>query len=241
MITSTLPGQCLIFLLVLLAWSLVVTTAASVQQSDLETMSDAELEAICTNLGFVVIDQDPETGHPIQLTHTDYVEAARQCLTIEAEMEEILNENPELREEFMQELDRMMQQEQAENERLLKEKERLEKELKEAKGHDTREEDSAGETEKTETIGQVETKTDAVTDNEHAVAESLSSPREKLQDAIDGVLPKPLQAVLIQVFIKLKQQAVVLLRFAQRQLQALLGQLKQKLEETKQEKNETSS
>lgn len=73
----------------------ITTTTAVVQSSvltttdsekDLEALSDRELEAICTNLGFQIIQEDPETGAAIEQTHEHYVEAARQCLEIQKEM-----------------------------------------------------------------------------------------------------------------------------------------------------------
>ena len=60
-----------------------------------------------------------ETQHAF--THDDYVEAARQCLAIEQDMQDILAEHPEILEELEQEREYMMQ-----------EKERLEQELEQA-------------------------------------------------------------------------------------------------------------
>jgi hypothetical protein len=55
---------------------------------DLQAMDDVELEQICTNLGFALQKDivDDATGELIVFTHDDYVEAARQCLSIEKEL-----------------------------------------------------------------------------------------------------------------------------------------------------------
>jgi len=50
---------------------------------DLESMTQAELELICIERGFELI-QDDESGE--LLTHADYVDAARRCLAIEEDM-----------------------------------------------------------------------------------------------------------------------------------------------------------
>ena len=51
---------------------------------DLESMTQAELELICIERGFELI-QDVEAGGE-ELTHADYVDAARRCLAIEEDM-----------------------------------------------------------------------------------------------------------------------------------------------------------
>ena len=57
-------------------------------QSDLEIMTETELEDICIKRGFQLVndDLDPETGEKYSLTKQDYVEAAQRCLAIEKEM-----------------------------------------------------------------------------------------------------------------------------------------------------------
>jgi len=53
----------------------------------LNELSDKELEHICTSRGFELVkESDKETGQPITYSHQDYVDAAKQCLEIEAEM-----------------------------------------------------------------------------------------------------------------------------------------------------------
>lgn len=84
----------------------------------LEELTDTELEDICRSRGFELVfeyDENNEIREPF--SHEDFVEAAQQCLDIEAEMMQMVNENPNILEEL-----------QAENDRMLAEKERLEKE-----------------------------------------------------------------------------------------------------------------
>ena len=57
-------------------------------EDKLKTMSEEELEKICRIRGFEIMrdEIDPSTGLPHELSHDDYVEAARRCLAIEEEM-----------------------------------------------------------------------------------------------------------------------------------------------------------
>jgi len=89
---------------------------------DLQDLSDEELEGICTTRGFELVKEvDEKTGQPRNYSHGDYVDAARQCLQIEAEMEGILSENPDLMDDI-----------ESETQKMLEEKKRLEAELAEA-------------------------------------------------------------------------------------------------------------
>lgn len=57
------------------------------QYYDLESMSDEELEEICTSRGFdLVRETDPDTGEPLEYTHRDFVDAASECLQIESDL-----------------------------------------------------------------------------------------------------------------------------------------------------------
>ncbi|OEU09605.1 hypothetical protein FRACYDRAFT_248453 [Fragilariopsis cylindrus CCMP1102] len=78
-------------------------------QSDLEIMTETELEDICIKRGFQLVndDLDPETGEKYSLTKQDYVEAAQRCLAIEKEMNELLVQYPELADELEEEIKRM--------------------------------------------------------------------------------------------------------------------------------------
>lgn len=54
---------------------------------DLEEMSDEELEEICTSRGFELVREvDEVTGEPVVYSHQDYVDAASECLQIEADL-----------------------------------------------------------------------------------------------------------------------------------------------------------
>jgi len=89
---------------------------------DLQSLTNEQLEEICTSRGFELVDEvDEQTGQPKEYSHDDYVNAAKQCLQIEGEMEDILRENPELVDDL-----------EAETQNMLEEKDRLEKELVEA-------------------------------------------------------------------------------------------------------------
>ena len=65
---------------------------------ELSDLSDSVLEEVCTSRGFELVKE----GDP-SFDHAHYVEAARQCLELEAEMNKMLEENPELLEEFEKE------------------------------------------------------------------------------------------------------------------------------------------
>lgn len=71
---------------------LVLATFTNAQDvytdDDLQGMSMEALEEICVVRGFEILKDeiDTATGLPYELTHDDYVEAARKCLEIEAEM-----------------------------------------------------------------------------------------------------------------------------------------------------------
>jgi hypothetical protein len=49
---------------------------------ELDALTDRELELICVERGFELI----KDGSEGELTHADYVEAARRCLAIEEDM-----------------------------------------------------------------------------------------------------------------------------------------------------------
>ena len=91
-------------------------------QIDLTELSNDELVAICTDRGFeLVFELDDATEEPLEYSHEDYVDAARECLKLEAEMEFFYDENPDMLKEMEEERERMM-----------KEQEELERKLKEA-------------------------------------------------------------------------------------------------------------
>lgn len=82
--------------------------------SDLDNFSESELEDICIQRGFEVVKEDN-----VNYTHEDYVDAARQCLFMEEEMEKALQEDPEFLKELEDERNRMMEEKQKLEEQLL--------------------------------------------------------------------------------------------------------------------------
>lgn len=66
-------------------------------------MTDDELEEICTSRGFELV-RETDTVY----NHQQYVDAASECLQIEADLEEILEKHPEILEDVKRESDRMM-------------------------------------------------------------------------------------------------------------------------------------
>ena len=142
--TSSRALAVLMFLLALVALSAADESVPMQQQNpspadnsgqaediDLDVMSDEELEEICTSRGFELVrEMDATTGEPLVYTHQDYVDAASECLQIEADLEEILTNHPEILEDVRKESERMM-----------KERDRLQQQLDQLK------EDGAAETE----------------------------------------------------------------------------------------------
>jgi hypothetical protein len=109
------------------------TQPEMIVESSLESMSDEELKAICTERGFE-ISIEGEEGLS-QMTHADYVEAATKCLSLEKEMNAVIAENPELAAELDLEIERMrLEKERLEQEReaILAEKALLEEQLRNA-------------------------------------------------------------------------------------------------------------
>ena len=96
----------------------------------LVTLSTEELQKICWERGFALEEPDDDS-----LTHDDYVEAARRCLSLEEEMNAVLNEHPELAAEIETEIQRLKGQKErleAERDAMLQEKELLEAQLAQA-------------------------------------------------------------------------------------------------------------
>lgn len=84
-----------VFLLVALHLGSIGTASAQTEAAvehefgiDLYALTETELEQICTDLGFALQKDvlDDTTGEVIVFSHSDYVEAARQCLSIEKEL-----------------------------------------------------------------------------------------------------------------------------------------------------------
>jgi hypothetical protein len=89
-------------------------TLPTYSDEDLQALPDDELETICLVRGFELLkdEVDPNTGEVYKLSHDDFVDAAKQCLAIEKEMNDLLEAHPELREELEDEI-KAMQEEQA--------------------------------------------------------------------------------------------------------------------------------
>lgn len=52
---------------------------------DLSSMSEEQLEKVCEDRGYEMAKDeiDNDTGIPLIFTHDDYIEAAKQCLSID--------------------------------------------------------------------------------------------------------------------------------------------------------------
>ncbi|CAJ1960977.1 unnamed protein product [Cylindrotheca closterium] len=123
----------ILFFACLLACSPIVSAQAETYtDEELDAMSDEDLELICIVRGFELVKDhvNEETGEVYTIQHSDYIEAAKQCLSIESEMNEILEEHPELREELEEEIIKMQQEQQARKEEL----EHLKQELQDNEG-----------------------------------------------------------------------------------------------------------
>ncbi len=68
----------LFFLLMILV---VLVSGQDYTEADLESMTEAELESICVQRGFQLVNENSD-----ELTKQDYIEAAQRCLAIEQEM-----------------------------------------------------------------------------------------------------------------------------------------------------------
>lgn len=59
----------------------VLVSGQDYTQADLEAMTEVELENICVQRGFQLVNENSD-----ELTKQDYIEAAQRCLAIEQEM-----------------------------------------------------------------------------------------------------------------------------------------------------------
>ncbi len=55
-------------------------------EETLQNLTNEELEAICTSRGFELVKELDEDGNWRRFTREDYIDAAQQCLEVEAEM-----------------------------------------------------------------------------------------------------------------------------------------------------------
>jgi len=88
------------------------------EENYLQTLSDRELEQMCNMRGFELVKETDKNGNPKQYSHDDYIDAATQCLEIETEMEQIISDNPQLLDDI-----------EAEAQKMREENDKLEKEL----------------------------------------------------------------------------------------------------------------
>jgi len=218
---------------------------------DLHNMTESELEKICTDLGFALQKDivDDATGEVIVFSHGDYVEAARQCLSIEKELEDVLAEHPEILEELEAERTRMMQ-----------EKERLEHDLENTKQKQNAtardqplsaafiSDQKAVEGKKASAIVETELSTSSEekrsnlrgndipeernvstpSQEHHELTEQRKSPQtllEVLDELFLGPLPPPVKEIVHQVLAKIKQDLTVVLSLVNRHVMPLIGQL----------------
>jgi CRP-like cAMP-binding protein len=86
----------------------VIDTADDNEWVNLDELTDAELEKICINHGFELLREEVsgESGDIIY-NHKYYVEAAEQCLAIAEEMEKVLQENPDMLQQLVEEVARL--------------------------------------------------------------------------------------------------------------------------------------
>jgi hypothetical protein len=92
-----------------------------------ESLSVSELQEICRKCGFDIVPDDTS------LSHADYVSAARKCVQLEEEVNAVLAQHPELAAELDAEIERMLKKKtklEEERRQLLAEKEALERQLK---------------------------------------------------------------------------------------------------------------
>ena len=81
------------------------------EDTNLENLTDEQLEEICTLRGFELVRElNATTGDPLIYSHQDYVDAASECLQIEADIEEILTNHPEILDDVKRESERMMRE-----------------------------------------------------------------------------------------------------------------------------------
>jgi hypothetical protein len=76
---SVYCGLWFLILALLLSAGRAVQATREVDEIELDSLSDQELEEICTLRGFELVKEGV-------FSHDDYVEAARQCLAIEQDM-----------------------------------------------------------------------------------------------------------------------------------------------------------
>jgi len=108
--------------------------------SSLENMTNEDLEMICKSRGFEIVREtdvdgtgsDNAEGKLKELSRQDYIDAAKQCLEVEAEMEKVLNDHPDLLAEIEAEAERMRQEQKHLEEQIADAQSKLEEEKRKA-------------------------------------------------------------------------------------------------------------
>ena len=83
-------------------------------QSNLQSLSDEELIAICTERGYEITIENSSSNKnnndaaaPVVLTHDDYVQAATQCLSLDKVVDQMIAENPDIAADMDHEVERI--------------------------------------------------------------------------------------------------------------------------------------
>jgi hypothetical protein len=112
---SSIMMNFIVTLLLLLAMSAALSAAAAAEclsekdlgeNCTLADLPDAALLQICTDRGFAL-----DVPSDVDIRHEDYVMAAEQCMDIDAEMQKMLEEDPDLVKELQAEEERMKEEE----------------------------------------------------------------------------------------------------------------------------------
>ena len=113
------------------------TTTTIHVQSNLQSMTDEELIAICTERGYEITmeDLDSNSNNVIRMTHDDYVNAATQCLSMDQIVNQMIADDPDSAADIEREVERIRLEKetlQTEQETILQEISTLEEELRQS-------------------------------------------------------------------------------------------------------------
>ena len=113
------------------------TTTTIQVQSNLQSMTDEELIAICTERGYEITmeDLDSNSNNVIRMTHDDYVNAATQCLSMDQIVNQMIADDPDSAADIEREVERIRLEKetlQTEQETILQEISTLEEELRQS-------------------------------------------------------------------------------------------------------------
>jgi hypothetical protein len=117
------------------------TSSSSIHvQSNLQSMSDEELIAICTERGYEITIENPDNNSSrgtvgVTLTHDDYVNAATQCLSLDKVVNQMIADDPDIAADMEHEVERIRHEKeklQKEQDTILQEISSLEEELRQS-------------------------------------------------------------------------------------------------------------